>query len=118
MTTESPQVDIKVPTSEEITEIPITPPLTNGVHEPVSEFPQQTGISPSYPKVGFELEDRYIDEPRSLRVVVIGAGLTGITAGVLLPRKVLGIQLTIFEKNADVVSLTIASLYNSVRSHS
>ena len=59
--------------------------------------------SSKYPEAKFELEDRYIDEPRSLRVVVIGAGLTGVTAGVLLPAKVPGIKLTIFEKNADVV---------------
>jgi L-2-hydroxyglutarate oxidase LhgO len=36
---------------------------------------------------------------------VIGAGIAGITAGVLLPRKVPGIQLTIFDKNSDVVSV-------------
>jgi protoporphyrinogen oxidase len=34
---------------------------------------------------------------------VIGGGLTGINAGILLPTKVPGIQLTIFEKNADFV---------------
>jgi protoporphyrinogen oxidase len=38
-----------------------------------------------------------------LQVAVIGAGIAGITAGVLLPRKVPGIQLTIFDKNNDVV---------------
>jgi hypothetical protein len=35
---------------------------------------------------------------------VIGAGIAGITAGILLPIKVPGIDLTIFEKNPDVVS--------------
>lgn len=35
---------------------------------------------------------------------MIGAGISGINAGILLPIKVPGIQLTIFEKNADVVS--------------
>ena len=34
---------------------------------------------------------------------MIGAGISGITAGVLLPIKVPGIQLTIFDKNRDVV---------------
>jgi protoporphyrinogen oxidase len=34
---------------------------------------------------------------------VIGAGIAGITAGVLLPAKVPGIELMIFEKNAGVV---------------
>lgn len=38
-----------------------------------------------------------------MRVGVIGAGLAGITAGILLPAKVPGIKLTIYEKNADVV---------------
>lgn len=50
------------------------------------------------------LVDRHVDEPRKLRVAVIGAGLSGVIAGVLLPIKVPGIELTIFEKNADVVS--------------
>jgi L-2-hydroxyglutarate oxidase LhgO len=39
-------------------------------------------------------------------VAVIGAGIAGITAGVLLPIKVPGIQLTIFDKNSDVVRKT------------
>lgn len=50
----------------------------------------------------FPLEDHPIDQGRSLKVAVIGAGLSGITAGVLLPAKVPGVDLTIFEKNADV----------------
>lgn len=57
----------------------------------------------AFPRSTLKLEERYIDEPRSLRVAVVGAGLAGITAGVLLPAKVPGIQLTIFDKNADVV---------------
>ena len=50
----------------------------------------------------FVLEDRLLDEPRKLRVAIIGAGLAGITAGILLPIKVPGIELTIFVKNSDV----------------
>lgn len=45
-----------------------------------------------------------IDQVRELKVAVIGAGLAGINAGILLPAKVPGIKLTIFEKNTDVVS--------------
>ncbi|KAF6793386.1 4-hydroxyacetophenone monooxygenase [Colletotrichum sojae] len=55
-----------------------------------------------YSDVSIPLVDRYIDEPRELRVAVIGAGLSGVLAGILLPAKVPGIKLTIFEKNADV----------------
>ncbi|CAK7221282.1 hypothetical protein SCUCBS95973_004441 [Sporothrix curviconia] len=65
------------------------------------------------PKV--RLVDRYIDEPRSLRVAVIGGGLSGITAGVLLPAKVPGIQLTIFEKNNELSGTWLTNTYPGVR---
>ena len=51
------------------------------------------------------LVDRFIDEPRRLRVAVVGGGLSGVLAGILLPVKVPGIQLTIYEKNADFVRI-------------
>jgi hypothetical protein len=52
----------------------------------------------------FTLTEAPIDEPRELKVAVIGAGITGITAGILLSAKVPGIDLTILEKNDDAVS--------------
>lgn len=57
----------------------------------------------SYPESDLTLEDRCIDDFRPLRVAVIGAGLSGILSGILLPAKVPNVQLTIFEKNKDVV---------------
>lgn len=60
-----------------------------------------------YPQSTLQLENHPIDQVRSLRVAVIGAGLAGITAGVLLPAKVPGIKLRIYEKNSDVVSSTL-----------
>ncbi|KAK7926503.1 hypothetical protein PG985_003501 [Apiospora marii] len=62
-----------------------------------------------------ELEQRYIDEPRKLRVVVVGAGLAGVIAGTLLPAKVPNIELTIFEKNADVGGTWFENKYPGVR---
>ncbi|KAI0136204.1 hypothetical protein BJ170DRAFT_698949 [Xylariales sp. AK1849] len=61
------------------------------------------------------LIDRHADEPRKLRVAVIGAGLSGVIAGVLLPAKVPGIELTIFEKNADVGGTWFENVYPGVR---
>lgn len=63
------------------------------------------GLFYPYPTT-LELEDKPIDEIRHLKVAVIGAGLSGITAGILLPAKVPGIEVTILEKNADVVRFT------------
>ncbi|KAF2026295.1 FAD/NAD(P)-binding domain-containing protein [Setomelanomma holmii] len=52
-----------------------------------------------------ELEDHPLDEGRRLRVVVVGAGISGITSAVFLPAKVPNIDLTIYERNSDVVSV-------------
>ena len=60
----------------------------------------------------FKLSDHPIDNYRELRVAIVGAGLSGISAGALLPAKVPGIKLTIFEKNADVVSPYAMSIYS------
>lgn len=73
---------------------------------PLEAEPEST--HPGYTVPEISLVDRYADEPRKLRVAVIGAGLSGVIAGVLLPAKVPGIELTIFEKNADVVSVTLS----------
>jgi hypothetical protein len=97
--------DLTAPNSEGSSNNTATHPYdTNGLQEHSGFHKEYNGPSPLYPRVSFQLEEHHIDEPRTLRVVVIGAGLAGITAGILLPAKVPGIQLTIFEKNDDVVS--------------
>jgi hypothetical protein len=53
-------------------------------------------------KPSFELEEHPIDEVRPIKVGIIGAGLSGITAGVLLPAKLPGLDLRIYDKNEDV----------------
>ena len=67
------------------------------------KLPWIHATSSPYTKPGPALIDRFIDEPRSLRVAVLGGGLSGVLAGILLPNKVPGIKLTIYEKNADFV---------------
>lgn len=57
-----------------------------------------------YPRSRVNLVDRFVDEPRKIKVIVIGGGLAGILAGCLLPQKVPGIELVIYEKNPDFVS--------------
>ncbi len=68
-----------------------------------STQPRQDEPTPNYPASPIELIDRFIDEPRPLRVAVIGGGLSGILAGILLPAKVPRVKLTIYEKNKDFV---------------
>ena len=75
---------------------------------PASETEQinaRPALPISYPNSRLQIDaNRFIDQVRPLKVAVIGAGLAGINAGILLPAKVPGIQLSIFEKNSDVVS--------------
>ena len=54
-------------------------------------------------RLAFEIEEHPIDQVRPIKVGVIGAGLAGITAGILLPAKLPGLDLRIYEKNSDVV---------------
>ncbi|KAI1480393.1 FAD/NAD(P)-binding domain-containing protein [Daldinia eschscholtzii] len=95
---------------------------TNGVKVPISENVKEK-VEPllkepkfgSYPTPTLKLEQRHIDEPRQLRVAVIGAGLSGVLAGIILPPKVPNLKLTIFEKNADVGGTWFENIYPGVR---
>lgn len=49
------------------------------------------------------LEDHPIDATPAIRVVIVGAGISGITAAVLLPEKVSGIDLAIYERSREIV---------------
>ncbi|KLO16411.1 FAD/NAD-binding domain-containing protein [Schizopora paradoxa] len=50
----------------------------------------------------FKLGDFSIDEYRPMKVVVIGAGFSGIIAGIRFPQKVPNVELTIYDKNAGI----------------
>ncbi|KAK5657513.1 hypothetical protein OQA88_3085 [Cercophora sp. LCS_1] len=70
---------------------------------------------PSYPQSRISIIDRFIDEPRPLKVAVVGGGLAGVLAGILLPAKVPNIQLTIYEKNSDFGGTWLENVYPGVR---
>ncbi|KAK7686490.1 hypothetical protein QCA50_010087 [Cerrena zonata] len=52
--------------------------------------------------IPFNLGSFSIDEYRPLKVVIIGAGFSGITAGIRFRQYIPNIQMTIYEKNEDV----------------
>ncbi|KAL1976785.1 hypothetical protein VTN31DRAFT_3067 [Thermomyces dupontii] len=99
--------DLKVPTTV----------ATLPVETPKSETQTQShvnGIEPqTKPKI--EIEEHPIDQVRDVKVAVIGAGLAGVSAGVLLPAKLPGIDLTIYDKNADVGGTWFENTYPGVR---
>ncbi|KAL5536604.1 hypothetical protein ACEPAF_427 [Sanghuangporus sanghuang] len=60
---------------------------------------------------GFKLGTQSIDEPRPLKIVVIGAGFSGITAGIRFPQRMKNIDLTIYEKNAGIGGTWFSNRY-------
>lgn len=48
------------------------------------------------------ISERAVDEPRPLKVIYIGAGVSGICAAIQFPKYVTNLKLAIYEKNADV----------------
>ncbi|KAI0372040.1 FAD/NAD-P-binding domain-containing protein [Pilatotrama ljubarskyi] len=50
----------------------------------------------------YTLGDFCIDEYKPIKVIVIGAGFAGITAGIRFPQKIPNVELTIYEKSAGV----------------
>ncbi|KAL4945618.1 hypothetical protein BDV06DRAFT_209354 [Aspergillus oleicola] len=61
------------------------------------------------------LEDHPVDERLPIKAIVVGAGITGITAGVLLPAKVPGLSLTIYERHSDIGGIWHSNTYPGVK---
>ena len=75
--------------------------------EPGVQHPQTRTIFPP-----LELEEHPLDDVRKLRVVVVGAGISGITSAVLLPAKVPNLDLVIYERESDIVCRSSSTMIN------
>lgn len=60
------------------------------------------GVSVNRQTYAFQLLDRPIDGARPLKVIVIGAGYSGIYCGIRIPERLRNVDLTIYEKNAGL----------------
>lgn len=49
-----------------------------------------------------DVTTKAVDVLRPIKVIVIGAGMSGMTAGILFPRSIENLELVIYEKNADI----------------
>ncbi|GME64886.1 Flavin-containing monooxygenase [Neofusicoccum parvum] len=93
-----------------VEEVPVSTPGSNGTSLPYPKHKRADGTISD-----FQIEDRLIDDVRKLKVAIIGTGLSGVIAASLLPAKVPGIQLTLFEKNADLGGTWYENSYPGVR---
>ncbi|KAL3489545.1 hypothetical protein BJX62DRAFT_238945 [Aspergillus germanicus] len=94
------------------TEVQVSPAQAQGI--PSESTPLAANGEVKH-RPAFQLEEHPIDQVRPIKVGVIGAGLSGITAGVLLPAKLPGLDLRIYDKNADVGGTWFENTYPGVR---
>ncbi|KAL6711303.1 hypothetical protein ACN47E_005834 [Coniothyrium glycines] len=74
--------------------IPNIPSDTPGIHA--------NGANGVFSKQSLRLNDVPVENQRSLKVAVIGAGYSGIYCGIRIPERLRNIDLVIYEKNAGV----------------
>jgi ribulose 1,5-bisphosphate synthetase/thiazole synthase len=53
-------------------------------------------------KSGFTVKDVPVENLRPLRVVVVGAGFSGILAAIRIPERLRNVELVVYEKNEAV----------------
>jgi len=50
----------------------------------------------------FAIKDATVENMRPIRVVVVGAGFSGILAAIRIPERLRNVELVVYEKNAGV----------------
>ncbi|KAK4154652.1 hypothetical protein C8A00DRAFT_32545 [Chaetomidium leptoderma] len=64
----------------------------------------------------FTIKDVPIENLRPLKVVVVGAGFSGILAAIRIPERLRNIELVVYEKNEDVGGVWLSNKYPGVAS--
>ena len=83
----------------EVMELPVSTPGTSEAEEPQ--------------KSPYQYTNQYMGKPRPLRMIVIGAGVSGICATHLFREKCAGkgVEMVIYEKNHDVGGTWLENRY-------
>jgi len=63
---------------------------------------------------GLSIKDAPVENLRPLRVVVVGAGFSGILAAIRIPEKLRNVELVVYEKNEGVGGVWWANNYPGV----
>jgi hypothetical protein len=104
----------KTPAMFTIEETTTPPPSTTPSIASTTEAPTQTAAIPPpnpEPKLGEEetykyftqyISERAVDQARPLKVIYIGAGISGILAAIKFRQAVPDLDLTIYEKNTEL----------------
>lgn len=66
-------------------------------------------------RVASNPDDRCIDDARPIKVICIGAGMSGIAVGALFPQFIPNLELVIYEKNTEVGGTWFENHYPGLR---
>jgi cation diffusion facilitator CzcD-associated flavoprotein CzcO len=69
---------------------------------------------PAKSEMGPTVEPRSIDEARPIKVIVIGAGVSGIIAGIRFPQRIPNLDLVIYDKNPELGGTWFENRYPGV----
>ena len=64
--------------------------------------PEHESEAPDSARPAYQLGDSPIDAGRPLKVLVIGAGFSGIAAGIRFLQRIPNVELTIYDKNEGI----------------
>ena len=67
---------------------------------------------------GFTIKDVPVENLRPLRVVVVGAGFSGILAAIRIPERLRNVELVVYEKNEGVGGVWYEFPHSSLGSQS
>ena len=73
---------------------------TNGMDS--NQRVTMNGNSTSSEGEAFKIYEQAVENPRPIKVIVIGAGLSGIYCGIRVPERLRNCELKIYEKNPSV----------------
>lgn len=79
--------------------------------EPEEKMQAPTAKKAVSPELKFAIEERSVDEARPLRVVIIGAGISGIIACIRFVQRIPNLDLCIYDKNADIGGTWVENRY-------
>jgi hypothetical protein len=76
-------------------------------------FSGVNGAQSKYVNSDYQYKSQYLGQPRPVRIIVIGAGLSGIAAVKIFKDRFSGqaVELVIYEKNEDVTGTWLENRY-------
>lgn len=77
------------------------PTLADSTHASVPKVPD---ANVAHPVAGtaWRVDSHEIDDVRPMKVIVIGAGISGILAAIRFPRRIPNVDLVVYDKNPEI----------------